>query len=233
MSRGKQTTISKSRELPKPNEYVLALLGELSEWAYCEEKSPTYKGRWKKEVFQNEAPLDLEIGTGNGYHFAYYANSNPHRNFLGIEIKYKPLIQSIRRALRNESKNMRMLRYNATMLPDLFEEGELDNVMIHFPDPWPKSGWTKHRLIQAEFLETLFKLQKTGAVVEFKTDDRDYFDWSVERVEASPYQVTGLSYDLHRSEFAEGNYKTHFEKLFLRKGQPIHFARLLKPTSDQ
>lgn len=213
-----------------PTYYAEALLGEFSEWAYCEESTPGKKGKWRKEVFNvdESTPLDVEIGTGNGYHFAHYADTHPKRMFVGFEIKYKPLIQSIRRALLNGSKNARICRYTADVIQNVFKKDEIDNVIIHHPDPWPKKRDWKRRLIQDDFLKTLFELQKSGSIVEFKTDDRPYFDWALERFKRSPYELTGLSYDLHNSEFADQNYVTSFERIFLSKGQPIYYATLKK-----
>lgn len=227
MSRGAQTKISRTRDLPSPNEYVQALLGECSQWAYDEERVLDFKGQWRKEFgVSDETPLDLEIGTGNGYHFAHRAETHSDRMLVGLELKYKPLIQSIRRALRAECKNARMARYNAVMVNDIFMEGELNNVFIHHPDPWLKSSQNKHRLIQDQFLRDLFKLQKSGTEVEFKTDSEDYFDWALPKFETSPYKVVGWTRDLHNSEFAERNFVTQFENIFLRKGQPIYYALL-------
>ncbi|MCB0340654.1 MAG: tRNA (guanosine(46)-N7)-methyltransferase TrmB [Pseudobdellovibrionaceae bacterium] len=220
--------VCRTADLPNPTYYVDALTGEFSSWAYCEEKSPTYRGQWRSEVFQvsDSHPLDLEIGTGNGYHFAHYAKNHPERSFIGIEKKYKPLIQAIRRALNEGCDNARILRYNANYLSHLFEKGELNDVHIHFPDPWLKKRQKKHRLIQESFLKTLHELQRPGSKVEFKTDSRDYFDWAVERFQKSPYQITRLTYDLHGSEFQKENFVTHFEQIFLQQGLPIHYAQL-------
>lgn len=229
MSRGAQLQLFKTRDLPFPNEYVKALLGECSEWAFDEERVLALKGKWREEFcVDSNTPVDLEIGTGNGYHFAWRAENNPDRMHVGLELKYKPLIQSIRRALRGGCKNARMARYNAVLLNDLFEEGELNNVFIHHPDPWLKLSQNKHRLIQDSFLNTMFSLQYPGSEVEFKTDSEGYFDWALPKFEQSPYKVVGWTRDLHNSEFARGNFVTQFENIFLRKGQPIFYALLAK-----
>jgi len=229
MSRGAQKQVSRSRDLPKPNIYVQALLGEFSPWAFDEERAPEYRGQWRAEFgVEEESPLDLEIGTGNGFHFAWRAQQNPSRALVGIELKYKPLIQSIRRARANESTNARMVRYNARLIDDLFAPGELNDIFIHHPDPWPKKSQKKHRLIQSDFLVRMYKLQSAGSVVEFKTDSEDYFDWALPLFEESPYKILGSTRDLHNSEYAAENFVTQFETLFLKKGQPIYYARLKK-----
>ena len=220
-------------ELAKPNQYVSMLLNEYSAWAFDEERAPSFKGKWREEVFKvaPEHPLDLEIGTGNGFHFAHYAESNPERSFLGIEIKYKPLIQSIRRAVTAGCKNARILRYNAALLTELFEFGELNKVIIHHPDPWPRKKQWKHRLIQTEFLNHLYELQRPGHIVEFKTDNRDYFDWALEKVKETKYKTLELTFDLHSEAAPEGatRFTTHFEKIFIKQGLPIHRTVWLKP----
>lgn len=222
--------LNSSHNLPNPTEYVEAMLGEFSEWAYCEDTSTEQKGLWRSNAFkvkENHA-LDVEIGTGNGYFFAHQAKSNPNRNLVGFEIKYKPLVQSIRRARKAGCENVRICRYSAGLINQVFANGEINNVYIHHPDPWPKKRDWKKRLIQEDFLINLETLQRPDSFVEFKTDDQGYFDWAVERFKKSPYQLAELTYDLHNSEFANKNFVTTFEKIFISRGQPIFYAKLFK-----
>lgn len=219
-----------TRGMTKPTEYVTALDGEWADFAFNEERAVGFKGRWRKEAFKVDEthPLDLEIGTGNGYHFAHLARTIPTHAILGIELKFKPLIQSIRRACRGGAANARIARYDASHLQDLFEEQELNDVYIHFPDPWGKKRHWKHRLIQTEFLELLFRLMRKDSFVDFKTDSADYFEWAIERFHKSPFKVTRETRNLHDSEWKDQNFITHFEGIFLSQGLPIHYARLEK-----
>lgn len=230
MSKSGQLRLSRTATIPFPNEYILALRGEYSAFAFDEERSPLFRGKWRSEAFGvgPDVALDLEIGTGNGTHFAHRAAAEPGRCLLGIELKYKPLIQSIRRCRKAGSTNARISRYNAYLLPELFVPGELNDVFIFFPDPWEKLRQQKHRLIQDEFLVRLFEMQRPGSSFIFKTDSRDYFDWSLERFKRSPYRVAGYTHDLHRSEFAAGNFITQFENIFLRQGLQIGWAHMIR-----
>lgn len=222
--------LSYTKNIPKPTEYVLALDGECRDWAYNEERALEFKGQWREKAFSApDKPLDLEIGTGNGIFFAHQAEQHPERSLIGIEIKYKPLIQSIRRALRAKCENARIMRYNAKFPEDLFAEKEIDNIYIHCPDPWTKK--TKNRLLQISFLKKLIKLQKAGGLLEFKTDSRDYFDQAVDAFRKSEYEFEFLTYDLHNSEIKDQAFKTHFEQIFIKQGLPIHYALLKKPTA--
>lgn len=230
MSKSGQLRLSRTATIPHPNEYILALRGELSDCSYDEERAPRFRGVWRSEAFgtSEAVPLDLEIGTGNGTHFAFRAAAEPGRCLLGIELKYKPLIQSIRRCRRAGSLNARIARYNAYLLPELFTPGELNDVFIFFPDPWEKQRQQKHRLIQDEFLLRLFEMQRPGSSFIFKTDSQDYFNWSLERFKRSPYRVEGFTHDLHKSEYAAGNFITQFENIFLRQGLQIGYARMIR-----
>lgn len=220
--------ISLTRNLPNPTEYVQLLNGELKDWAFNEERSPSFKGRWREQVYKvsPETPFDLEIGTGNGYFFAHHANKHPERCFVGIELKYKPLIQSIKRALRGGAKNTKILRYDAWAIDELFAEGELNDIYIHFPDPWEKKKQWKHRLIDDEFMKVAHSLQRPGSMIDFKTDSLDYFEWAMERFKRSPYKIEAETRDLHKSEWAATNFATHFENLWTSKGILINYARL-------
>jgi tRNA (guanine-N7-)-methyltransferase len=226
MSKSGQLRVSRTKAMPSPNEYVLGLLGEYSQWSYDEERAPKFRGVWRTEAFgvNENVPMDIEIGTGNGLHFAHHAIKYPERCLLGLELRYKPLIQSVRRALRGGRENMRIARYNAALLNDLFIPGEVNDVYIFFPDPWTKKRQQKHRLIQDEFLVELHKRQRPGSKLIFKTDSRDYFDWSLTRFQRSPYKMLGHTYDLHNSEFAETNFVTQFENIFIRQGLQIGYA---------
>jgi tRNA (guanine-N7-)-methyltransferase len=230
MSRSGQLRVSSTKTIPVPSAYILALQGEYSPWSYDEERAPTYRGLWRESSFKvaSDAPVDLEIGTGNGLHFAHHAQKHPERCLLGIELKYKPLIQSIRRARRQGAENARVARYNAALVQELFVENELNDVFIFFPDPWEKSRNHKHRLIQDEFLQRLHAAQRPGSKLYFKTDSADYFQWAVTRFERSPYQVVGHSNDLHQSLFSSSNFLTQFEQIFIRQGLKIGYAEMQK-----
>lgn len=222
--------MARTRTIPQPNAYIMAIYGEYKDWCFDEEQAPLMRGKWRSDAFRAPAtsPLDLEIGTGNGLHFAHHAIQNPQRNLLGLELKYKPLIQSIRRARKAGMSNARIARYNAYLLPELFTPGEVDDVFIFFPDPWEKIRQHKHRLIQDEFLRGLHAIQRPGGRLFFKTDSQDYFKWALTRFERSPFEVVDATYDLHQSPFQATNFITQFERIFMRQGLKIGYACMRK-----
>jgi tRNA (guanine-N7-)-methyltransferase len=222
--------INTTRTLPKPNAYTLALDGEYAHIAFNEERAPLNKGKWRSEIFKmpESTPMDVEIGTGAGTHFAHYANNNPDRLVVGLELKYKPLIQSIRRAVKGGSQNAAIARYHAFNIDELFTEGEINNVFIHFPDPWTSPKKPKNRVVNTRILGWLHQMQRPGSYIDFKTDSREYFLWALEEIKQSPYRVVYQTLNLHESEHKERNFMTTFEKIFVAQGTEINYIRLIK-----
>lgn len=216
--------------MPFTNPYKTKLETEFSNYAFENTRAQTFKCSWRKHVFnvQKNKPLDLEIGTGNGFYFAHYALQNPNRLLVGIEIKYKPLIQAIGRARRRGSKNMRCVHGDAQHINHLFGKEELNNVFIHHPDPWEKRRQKKHRLLTTDFLNILFTRQKNNQFVEIKTDSRDYFQWLLNQAKKTKYNIKEMTTNLHHSPWKNENFVTHFESIFIKKNQPIYRLKLHK-----
>lgn len=219
--------LTKTREITNPTYYVEAINQEFAGYAFDEERAEQQCGHWRRNAFagSDATPMDLEIGTGVGLFFAHHARLHPERFLVGIEIKFKPLIQSIRRALKENSKNARIVRHHAGFIENLFAIGELNNVYVHHPDPWTKPKKHKHRLLNREFLAKLYERQRPGSFLDFKTDSRDYFFWAQEEFKNSKYKIERYTEDLHHSTWAFENYVTQFEQFYLSVGQPIYYLR--------
>lgn len=218
--------------LPHQNQYTLALNGEYSSVAFDEVRAPENKGHWRSHVFKsnNDKPMDLEIGTGNGLYFAHYAHSHPQRLLVGIELKYKPLIQSIRRARQMGCNNVAIARYHAFHIDDIFATEELNDVFIYFPDPWVSPRKPKNRTVNKNFLTQLYGMQRPGSKIDFKTDSLEYFLWAIDEIKQTTYTIEFQTLDLHNSELAHENYITQFERIFTRQGIKTNFVRLRKPS---
>lgn len=215
--------LAQLRRLKTPNPYAHMILNELKDWVYDEETAPPQRGLWAHLGFRR---IRLELGTGNGLHFADLAQRNPESLVLGVELKLKPVVQSIRRALRVGMKNARMIRYDVHQLGDVFQENEVDELYLHFPDPWLSPRKPAHRMTALENLKLLSRIQKAGALLEFKTDSAPLFEWSLQQIEISPYRTELVSFDWHSHSGSQGALRTQFESLFARRGQPIYYALL-------
>ncbi len=217
-------------ELKHPNAYTLALDGEFAPWAFNEVRAPYQRGLWRESVFaaDRSRPLDLEIGTGNGSFFSHRALAAPERCLVGLEIKYKPLIQTIRRARRQGAENVAVARVHAFNLDHIFADGEVNDIFVFFPDPWVDPRKPRNRLFQPEVLERMWRIQKPGSRLFLKTDSREYFDWSLEQMLRSPYRLVDQTNDLHQSPQAADNFITAFEKIFCSQGILINACWLAR-----
>jgi tRNA (guanine-N7-)-methyltransferase len=225
----KRPNLNKTKSLKRPNNYTLALLEDYAQYAFHEEEAPKMKGIWRKSMGLKETtPLDLEIGLGNGLHFAHYASNNPNRAIVGVELKYKPLIQSIRRALKAGAKNARAIRYHAFNLDLVFEPEEIQDVFVYFPDPWTSPRKPDNRILNPRMIALLYSLQRNQSTLFFKTDSEEAFEWCLNKFENSRYKISFVTRDLHQSEKAQTNFVTQFESIFLRKGLPIYYLEAKK-----
>jgi len=222
--------IVKTRELRIPNYYTQAIDGEFGEFSFNEEKGPDYRGVWRSKAFQiaHDSPMDLEVGTGNGVHFQKHCLNHPHRSLVGVELKYKPLIQTIRGALRQGAKNGRIVRFHAFNLDQLFSPNEVDDIFVHFPDPWTTPRKPKNRVMNPRMLDLFWELQRPGSKLDFKTDSREMYLWALEQIKNSKYKIEFQTLDLHSSPLAQENIVTSFEKIFVAQGIEINFVRLRK-----
>ena len=118
--------------------------------------------------------------------------------------------------------NVRFLSGDAKVLPEWFAENTFDTIYANFSDPWPKSGYEDRRLTAPAFLAIYEKLLRDGGRFCFKTDNVDLFEYSVETVGASPFEITFLTRDLHASERAASNVMTEYERNFTAKGVKIN-----------
>ncbi len=220
-----------TRKLPHQNEYTLGLLETYKEHAVDEERAPTLKGKWRSEIFSKydkAMPLDLEIGTGNGWFFKRHLETNADRLMIGLELRYKPLIQTVRSCLKSNIDRGCLVRYNAYDLMDLFEPAEISNVYMFFPDPWTSPRKPKNRLPGRKMFELLSVLQKPGSFLSFKTDSEELFDWANEEVKGTPYSIEVYTRDFWKDQNAD-RFLTQFETYFVRQGLPIyHFMLKLK-----
>ena len=97
----------------------------------------------------------------------------------------------------------------------------MEEIYLNFSDPWPKERHTKRRLTSHQFLERYDQILKEGGSIQFKTDNRDLFDFSVEEIRSAGWTIDQCTYDLHHSDFLEGNVMTEYEERFVAEGKPI------------
>jgi tRNA (guanine-N7-)-methyltransferase len=175
------------------------------------------------DIFSREAPVEVDIGCGEGSFLLAMAKAFPDRNYLGIE----RLLGRVRKVCRNASRkgltNVRLLRLEtAYALRYVLPLETVSIAHVAFPDPWPKRYHHPRRLVQDGFMEALRGILVAGGELRVKTDDEPYFQW-MEKVFARAKGYERIDWP------EEAGYPiTDFEQRFLAQGLPIYRARLRK-----
>lgn len=167
----------------------------------------------------------LEIGMGKGDFITNMANDNPDNIYIGVELSRQVLSLAIKKLKRYESdnnlklNNLFFMSFDAINVTDYFKEGQVDTIFLNFSDPWPKKRHTKRRLTYKTFLEVYKKVLKENGIIEFKTDNRGLFEYSLVSMQNFGMHFMEVYLDLHKSDIP--NVETEYEKKFSPYG-PIY-----------
>lgn len=193
----------------------------IAESPYTIKNETEQKGKWH-EVFGNSNPIHIEIGMGKGQFLMTLAGQNPDINYVGIEKYSSVLVRALEKQQELELPNIKFIRMEAENIADVFDKNEVARIYLNFSDPWPKDRHAKRRLTSVQFLQRYEQILQPDGHLIFKTDNRDLFDFSLEQVEEAPnWILLNHTFDLHHSEYVEGNIMTEYEQRFVEKGNAI------------
>lgn len=178
-----------------------------------------YRGKWS-QVFENDNPIHIEVGTGRGQFITSLAKLNPDINYIALEIKEEVLLRAVEKADKLKLDNILFLWGGVELFDLYFEDKELDRVYINFCDPWPKKRNAKRRLTSSLFIDLYDKKLNNGQI-HFKTDNRDLFEFSLNEFSSKDLRLSNISLDLAKSDF-KGNVTTEYEDKFMGLGMPIY-----------
>lgn len=188
----------------------------------CIQSPADCKGKWRA-LFENENPLHIEIGMGKGNFIISLAKENPEINYIGIERYESVLIRALQKLEDNPLSNLRFLCMDAALLPDAFVPNEVDRIYLNFSDPWPKERHAKRRLTSKEHLDRYRQVLAPSGRIEFKTDNKGLFDFSLTEIPSCGWNIDACTFDLHHdSSMNEGNIMTEYEQKFSAMGNPIY-----------
>ena len=175
-----------------------------------------------RAVFGNDNPVDLEIGCGKGGFVCELAKRNPDRNYVALEMVSNVVISAMENAEKYGAENVRFLNIRAECLPCYIPENSVENIYLNFSTPLPKLGYVTQRLTYRGFLELYKKLMKDNGKIIQKTDNRDFFDFSLDEYRAAGLELTELTYNLHENGNPDWNIVTEYEQKWVESGLPIH-----------
>lgn len=193
----------------------------IGESPYVVHEPENRKGNWK-EVFGNNNPVQIEIGMGKGKFLHAMAKLHPEINYVGIEKYSSVLLRAVQKMEEEELPNLKFIRMDAEDIVNVFGKAEVDKIYLNFSDPWPKDRHAKRRLPSRQFLGRYNEILKPDGRLEFKTDNRDLFDFAVEELPEAGWKAEVITYDLHHdAALVAGNVMTEYEEKFSSMGNPI------------
>ena len=172
-----------------------------------------------RQLFGNEHPVVLEVGSGKGRFLISSAVEQPETNFIAVEksLHYHRVIRE--RIRKRKLKNVRIVNHDAFLvLRDMIPDTSLREVHIYFPDPWPRKKEQKRRIIRPEVLQEIRRVLVAGGSGIYVTDHREYFE------AASPLLPEFFETEL-RIPGPDDPPRTNYEAKYRAEGRPIYEAR--------
>lgn len=176
------------------------------------------------EIFGRSAPLVIEIGFGNGEFLLDLAQKRPHQNILGLEIALPSLRKAERKIERFNISNAWVMQSRAeTVLWALCAPGAVSEILINFPDPWPKPAHHQRRLINERFLHLAATRMPEGGRLSIATDDDDYAAWILAAFGRSPYFENPMTADYLTED--PNRLRTKYEQKAFKAGRTCYYFK--------
>ena len=186
------------------------------------------RGKWNTDFFKNNNPIVLELGCGKGEYSVSLGGLFPDKNFIGIDIKGARFWRGAKTALENDMSNVAFIRTQIELINTIFEENEVSEIWITFPDPQIKYKRTKHRLTNATFLEKYKAVLNENGVVHLKTDSEFMHGYTLGLLHGAGHEVEYANHNVYRNEGAPKEVtaiQTFYEKQYLEVDKAITYIK--------
>jgi len=204
---------------------------ELTDYQDNDVKKP--KGNWHKKVFGNSNPIILELACGKGAYTLELARRNPDKNFIGVDIKGARIWKGAKRARSEKLDNLRFLRIYIDHLDEYFAPGEVDDIWITFPDPYPKYSDRSKRLTSPKFLDIYKSVLKSDGYIHLKTDSDKLFKYTRKVIKDWECPVKKVVQNIYEEcpDDELLTIQTFYEKRHIEAGKTIKFLSFGLPVS--
>jgi tRNA (guanine-N7-)-methyltransferase len=174
-----------------------------------------------EKLFGNSNRVELEIGCGKGQFLCEKAKLYPEINFIGVEKITNVLISALEQVASENIKNVRFLNINAMYLPKFLKPDSISKIYLNFSNPLPRKSSENLRLTSKRYLEMYKEFLINNGQIEQKTDDKQFFEFSLVQFSNCGFELKNISLDLHKSN-QQGNIVTEHEIKFSQMGLPIY-----------
>ncbi|MEG0340333.1 MAG: tRNA (guanosine(46)-N7)-methyltransferase TrmB [Oscillospiraceae bacterium] len=183
------------------------------------------KGKWHKEFFKNENPIVLELGCGKGEYAVGLARKYPERNFIGIDVKGARMWTGAKQAVESNLTNVAFIRTNIELIAHFFEQGEVSEIWITFPDPQMKK--VRKRLTSTRFLSLYRLILKPDGIIHLKTDSPFLYTYTDALVALNKLDTEINTADLYHSDIVDDilEIQTFYEQQWLDRGLTIKYIK--------
>ncbi len=187
------------------------------------------KGLWHKNYFKNNNPIVLELGCGKGEYTIGLAQRFPDKNFIGVDIKGNRIWTGAKTAIENKMNNVAFIRTRIDFIDSCFSENEVNEIWITFPDPQPQKSRIRNRLTNTLFINKYKKIMGNAGIIHLKTDNEPFYNYSREIIAENNFEELDATNDLYaditQRDEALTSIKTHYEKMFSKKGFKICYLK--------
>ncbi|MDO4190092.1 MAG: tRNA (guanosine(46)-N7)-methyltransferase TrmB [Bacteroidales bacterium] len=190
------------------------------------------KGKWHSNFFHNNNPIVLELGCGKGEYTVGQALRNSEKNYIGVDIKGSRMWTGAKQSIENNLSNVAFVRTDIHHLPHFFDEGEIDEIWITFPDPQMKK--CRKRLTSTLFLNTYRQVMKEMGVIHLKTDSNFLYTYTDALVKLNQLEVLVNTDNLYASPYGTQSpldLKTYYEQQWLARGIDIKYLAFRLPSN--
>ncbi len=176
-------------------------------------------------LFPLKNPVSLEIGCGKGRFANGFATKYPDKNLIAVEKISNVIIDACVATQNLGLTNLKYLNCSAENLLYFLPQKVFEKLYLNFSCPYPKNAHEERRLTSPRLLEIYKKLLTDGGEICLKTDSLPFFEYSLESLTASGYEITAKTYDLHNSEYVTDNIVTEYEQKFVDLNKKIAYLR--------
>ena len=187
----------------------------------------SHRGNWSL-FFNNQHPIVVELGCGKGEYTVALAEKNPHKNYIGLDIKGDRLWRGAKIALEANLMNVAFVRTQIELIDLIFSRAEVDEIWIPFPDPQIKYKRTKHRMTSRSFLLKYHYVLKEKGLLNLKTDSEFLYGYTLGLLHGGGHKVLFSNHDVYKNYHSleeVTDIQTFYEKQFLEKGKAITYIQ--------